>query len=108
MREAAEFAIGTLIEAPTGTPFAGRLITNPHSRALLKLSAARRNPGNRRRVRFGIGAPRRGLSPPQLASVGFAGQQSQHHVAGLTVVPSKLRAAARDENNGIRPSTNVG
>ena len=29
MKEAAEFALGILIEAPAGTPFAGRLVTNP-------------------------------------------------------------------------------
>lgn len=29
MKEAAEFALGTLVEAPAGTPFAGRLVTNP-------------------------------------------------------------------------------
>jgi alpha-L-fucosidase 2 len=29
MKEAAEFALGALIEAPAGTPFAGRLVTNP-------------------------------------------------------------------------------
>jgi alpha-L-fucosidase 2 len=29
MKEAAEFALGILVEAPAGTPFAGRLVTNP-------------------------------------------------------------------------------
>jgi alpha-L-fucosidase 2 len=29
MREAAEFALGALVEAPAGTPFVGRLVTNP-------------------------------------------------------------------------------
>jgi alpha-L-fucosidase 2 len=29
MKQAAEFILGTLVEAPAGTPFAGRLITNP-------------------------------------------------------------------------------
>ena len=29
MKEAAEFALGALVEAPAGTPFAGRLVTNP-------------------------------------------------------------------------------
>lgn len=29
MKEAAEFVLGTLVEAPPGTPFAGRLVTNP-------------------------------------------------------------------------------
>jgi alpha-L-fucosidase 2 len=29
MKEAAEFVLGTLVEAPAGTPFAGRLVTNP-------------------------------------------------------------------------------
>lgn len=29
MKEAAEFVLGNLIEAPAGTPFAGRLVTNP-------------------------------------------------------------------------------
>jgi len=29
MKEAAEFALGVLMEAPAGTPFAGRLVTNP-------------------------------------------------------------------------------
>ncbi len=29
MMEAAEFALGTLVEAPAGTAFAGRLVTNP-------------------------------------------------------------------------------
>ncbi|MFZ0935041.1 MAG: glycoside hydrolase family 95 protein [Bryobacteraceae bacterium] len=29
MKEAAEFALGFLVEAPPGTPFAGRLVTNP-------------------------------------------------------------------------------
>jgi len=29
MKEAAEFVLGFLVEAPTGTPFAGRLVTNP-------------------------------------------------------------------------------
>jgi alpha-L-fucosidase 2 len=29
MKEAAEFALGFLVEAPAGTPFAGRLVTNP-------------------------------------------------------------------------------
>ena len=29
MKEAAEFALDALIEAPAGTPFAGRLVTNP-------------------------------------------------------------------------------
>jgi len=29
MKEAAEFALGVLVEAPAGTPFAGRLVTNP-------------------------------------------------------------------------------
>ena len=29
MKEAAEFALGTLVEAPAGTEFAGRLLTNP-------------------------------------------------------------------------------
>jgi alpha-L-fucosidase 2 len=29
MKEAAEFVLGALIEAPVGTPFAGRLVTNP-------------------------------------------------------------------------------
>ena len=29
MKEAAEFALGILVEAPVGTPFAGRLVTNP-------------------------------------------------------------------------------
>ena len=29
MKEAAEFVLGVLVEAPAGTPFAGRLVTNP-------------------------------------------------------------------------------
>jgi alpha-L-fucosidase 2 len=29
MKEAAQFVLGTLVEAPAGTPFAGRLVTNP-------------------------------------------------------------------------------
>jgi alpha-L-fucosidase 2 len=29
MKEAAEFVLGALVEAPAGTPFAGRLVTNP-------------------------------------------------------------------------------
>jgi len=29
MKEAAEFTLDTLVEAPAGTPFAGRLVTNP-------------------------------------------------------------------------------
>ncbi|MGE5326916.1 MAG: glycosyl hydrolase family 95 catalytic domain-containing protein, partial [Deltaproteobacteria bacterium] len=29
MKEAAEFVLGFLVEAPAGTPFAGRLVTNP-------------------------------------------------------------------------------
>ncbi len=29
MKQAAEFALGILVEAPAGTPFAGRLVTNP-------------------------------------------------------------------------------
>jgi alpha-L-fucosidase 2 len=29
MREAAQFVLGILVEAPPGTPFAGRLVTNP-------------------------------------------------------------------------------
>jgi alpha-L-fucosidase 2 len=29
MKEAAEFVLGILVEAPPGTPFAGRLVTNP-------------------------------------------------------------------------------
>jgi alpha-L-fucosidase 2 len=29
MKEAAEFALGALVEAPAGTPFAGHLVTNP-------------------------------------------------------------------------------
>jgi alpha-L-fucosidase 2 len=29
MKEAAQFALGILVEAPAGTPFAGRLVTNP-------------------------------------------------------------------------------
>jgi alpha-L-fucosidase 2 len=29
MKEATEFAIGALVDAPAGTPFAGRLVTNP-------------------------------------------------------------------------------
>jgi alpha-L-fucosidase 2 len=29
MKEAAEFALGAMVEAPAGTPFAGRLVTNP-------------------------------------------------------------------------------
>jgi alpha-L-fucosidase 2 len=29
MKEAAEFVLDTLVEAPAGTPFAGRLVTNP-------------------------------------------------------------------------------
>jgi alpha-L-fucosidase 2 len=29
MKEAAEFELGTLVEAPAGTPVAGRLVTNP-------------------------------------------------------------------------------
>ena len=29
MKEAADFALGILVEAPAGTPFAGRLVTNP-------------------------------------------------------------------------------
>jgi alpha-L-fucosidase 2 len=29
MKEAAEFVLGTLVEGPPGTPFAGRLVTNP-------------------------------------------------------------------------------
>jgi len=29
MKEAAEFILGTLVEAPAGSPFAGRLVTNP-------------------------------------------------------------------------------
>ena len=29
MKEAAEFILGVLVEAPPGTPFAGRLVTNP-------------------------------------------------------------------------------
>jgi alpha-L-fucosidase 2 len=31
MKEAAEFALSILVEAPAGTPFAGRLVTNPSS-----------------------------------------------------------------------------
>ncbi len=29
MKEAAEFVLGFLVKAPPGTPFAGRLVTNP-------------------------------------------------------------------------------